>query len=121
MRAPAAHHDTMTRPYAPLTHETANAVYDILVETVHAPDYWRGDFVHHQTDRLCEQHRIIGGALGMGGKFERNTGFRRYGDGSWGEYWYVTAYAEDITPTRREMIETANARLEEIRRRDAED
>lgn len=105
----------MSRPYAPLTNDAANAIYDALVETVQAPERWRADFVHHQTDRLCTQHRIIGGALGMGGKFERNTGLRRYGDGSWGEYWYVTAYKEDVTDTLHAMIEAANARVEEIR------
>jgi hypothetical protein len=103
------------RPFMPMSDETAHAVFDVLVETVGASEHWRLDFIHRQTGRVCSEHRIIGCLLGMGGKFRRNTGSRRYGDGTYGEIWFVDAYPEDMNDERRAMIEATNARLEQIR------
>ena len=103
------------RPFVSMSDETAHAVFDVLVETLGASEHWRLDFIHHQTDRVCSEHRIIGGLLGMGGKFRRNTGSRRYGDGTYGEIWFVDAYPEDMNDERRAMIETTNERLEALR------
>jgi hypothetical protein len=103
------------RPFEPMSDETATAVFDVLVETVGASEHWRVDFAHRQTDRVCSEHRIIGSLLGMGGKFRRNTGTRRHGDGAYGEIWFVDAYPEDMNDERRAMIEATNARLESLR------
>lgn len=98
-----------------MTAETAKAVYDVLVETCSASENWRENFVHRQASEIASEHRIIGGILGMGGKFRRNVGFRGYGDGTWGEIWYVDVYPEDMDDERRAVIDRLDERLDAIR------
>lgn len=95
-----------------MTKEAANAVYDLLVAEAGAGEGWRLQFVFHQTERYCTEFRFMG-ALGFGGKFWRNWGYRS--DGSWGETWYVNAYPEDLTDERRALIDRVNTELDGIR------
>ena len=96
--------------------ESANDVYDVLVERAGASEdqYARHDFVYHQTQRWCDEFRF-GGLLGFGGKFWRNYGTRP--DGTRGERWYVSAYKEDIErqPERQIVIDVANDALDQHR------
>lgn len=88
--------------------QTANKIYDILVEECGANDnpnasLGRSHFVSMQTcgDQL-EEYRFQGD-LGFGGKFW--NGWRS---------WSVSCYPEDETPERLQMIEKANQRLEQL-------
>ena len=99
-----------------ITSETANKIYDILVEECQASNNPapREQFVFAQSHdnhlTLCEScctHCIeyrFGGALGFGGKFWHND-----------NRWYVSAYREDTTPKVKKMIEKANVRLAELK------
>lgn len=97
--------------FDPLTHEQADAIYDVLVKTVGAPERQRGHFVHAQTNAYVSEWRFQG-ALGFGGKFWRNSGRRR--DESWGELWYVNCYQEDETAATRRLISRANTMLADL-------
>lgn len=91
-----------------MTVETANRAYNALVAHAGATEAAREDFVYHQTREWMSEYRF-GGALGSGGKFWRNSGFRP--NGEWGEIWYVNAYSEDMTPRRRNVIARTDAAL----------
>lgn len=94
--------------------ETANAVYDALVEHGRAREDRREQFVYdHTTGFLREDGVVI--ALGSGGKFRRNRGMRP--DGTFGEHWYVDGYQEHYTPERRAVIATLNPILDTLRAR----
>jgi len=100
----------------PLTREQANAVYDVLVRHVGAPDGIqydgaREDFVAALSGNAeVEVYRLVS-RLGLGGKFWRNPGL------GGAERWYVTAYPEDTMrdPTLHEVINRTNAALESLR------
>lgn len=99
-------------PACPMGEQTALAVYDALVELAGAHESGRDEFVHHQTDRVCAEHRF-GGLLGSGGKFRRNVGRRP--DGAWGEVWYVDGYPEDMTDDLRAVIARTKTELDALR------
>lgn len=99
-------------PFAPMDRPVAEAVHAALVEHAGASASDVDQFVHHQTDRLCEEYRF-GGLLGWGGKFRRNIGRRP--DGTYGVIWYVDGYPEDMTDERRAVVERTNEALHEIR------
>lgn len=92
----------MSEPHRAITAEQANAIYDVLVAEVSAPEGQRDMFVYHQTAGRCDEYRF-GGTLGFGGKFWRTNG-----------KWYVTCYPEDRTLERDRWIELTNARLAEL-------
>lgn len=96
----------------PLTDETANKVYDILVATIDATERGREYFVHAQTTEHLTEFRLSS-PLGFGGKFWRNPG--TLPDGTYGERWYVNTYPEDQTPARDAMIAAANTALDTLR------
>jgi hypothetical protein len=90
---------------APLTPETANAIYDILLAEVEAHEVYREDFVYHFTEKWkgnTAEWRFQG-CLGFGGKF-------------WIQHdrWYVNGYREDETPENRRCAARANARLAQL-------
>jgi hypothetical protein len=88
-----------------LSEETANAIYDILVETCGASEHDRSSFVYNQTTSYCREWRFQG-KLGFGGKFynERNE-------------WVVSCYITDETPQINRMTTKANAQLETLRKK----
>lgn len=104
----------MTRDRNPMSAETANAVYDVLVAQVgaSASDDARREFLHHQIRSHMTEFRFCG-RLGMGGKFYRNRGVRP--DGTYGSSWYVTCYPEHLTPERQAAIDATAAPLDALR------
>jgi hypothetical protein len=94
--------------------EVAEAVYDVLVAHAGASERNREEFVHHQSSQFRSGYRFVG-SLGQGGKFWRNYGPRP--DGTYGEVWYVNAYAEDMTEVRIHAIRTTDVLLDALRSR----
>lgn len=92
---------------------TANRIYDILVDECKAPERWRRDFVYHQTHGECFEYRFQG-ALGFGGKFWNTRGYRP--DGTWGDMWHVNQYPEDENEQTLAMTLNANEALHDLRR-----
>jgi hypothetical protein len=94
----------------PLTEQSANAVYNLLVAHAGASPDGRDGFVYGQTMSPCTEWRFCG-SLGMGGKFRRNTVWigpdRR-------ERWWVDCYREDEIPERLAAIEATNKALAEL-------
>lgn len=88
-----------------ISQETASEIYDILVQECGASEHHREDFCMAQAEEPISEWRFMG-ALGFGGKFYRRTGDTK---------WYVDCYSEERTPAKRQMIETANERLEMFR------
>jgi hypothetical protein len=94
-----------------LTGEQAEGVWAILTEICGATsDY---GFVYHQTTEHVTEWRFMG-ALGFGGKFWRTRSTRP--DGTWGDWWHVNCYPEDVTE-RLATIVRANAALWELQRK----
>ena len=93
---------------SPMLVESAERVYDVLVDKCGAPERQRAHFVHAQSSEDVVEWRFQG-SLGFGGKFWRNSGSRP--DGSWGECWYVNCYPEDRTTTRDVAAREANDAL----------
>lgn len=99
-----------------LTTEQANAIYDILVKDAGAPDgpvdgdfgTPRRDFMFHQTREMTWEYRFMG-SLGFGGKFWNYDG-----------RWYVTAYPEDMTPERQQVIDDTNVALAALKQEQGE-
>jgi hypothetical protein len=91
----------------PLTADQANAIYDVLVEHAGASEHAREEFVLTQTDRHVTEYRFQG-ALGFGGKFWRTTGLRREDPDL---KWSVSAYPEDMSPERQQVIDAVNRAL----------
>lgn len=94
--------------------DTANAVFDALVQHGRAHEERRDYFVHDHTTRYHSEDRVVP-ALGSGGKFRRNRATRP--DGTFGEHWYVDGYPEDYTPERRAVIAALNPILDALRAR----
>jgi hypothetical protein len=86
----------------PIPEEIALTIYNVLVETCGANEYWRDEFVRHQT-KGCFEYRLSS-KLGFGGKFWNANG-----------RWYVNCYSEDETTARCTMMDEANARLKKLR------
>ena len=86
-----------------LTEAQAIKVFEVLRDCGAYPSQ-REEFIRTQISG-CREYRFMG-LLGYGGKFWNNSG-----------RWYVTCYSEDRNTERDAMIESANARLEEERRR----
>lgn len=81
--------------------KTAGAIYDVLVRFAGANEAdWETFAWLHVTAR-CDEYRFMG-ALGFGGKF-------------WCHDWRVSAYPEDITLERQQVIDETNAALAELR------
>jgi hypothetical protein len=91
---------------SPLPLDTAEAIYDVLMEHAGAPENWRSMFINHQSNRHESEWRFQGD-LGFGGKFKR----------AWhpgGERWFVDYYSEDRTPERDEIMRVTNEALAEL-------
>ncbi len=91
-----------------ITEAQARACLKILVETCGYIVGEHSGFVGAITTSfgmVCREFRFCG-ELGFGGKF-RN-------DGNQNNTPHVTCYAEDETPKRRGMIDSANRRLREL-------
>lgn len=90
----------------PLDVETANKVYDILVEHAGASDSEnsRLAFTYAQCRQYLTEYRFIG-SLGFGGKFRR---------GGHNQDLYVDCYSEDRSPARYEAIISTNMALREL-------
>jgi len=83
----------------PLSVETANRIFDILVSECGASETMRDDFISTETTEICSEFRFCGN-LGFGGKFWNTNG-----------KLYVNCYPEDETPERACIIGIANAKL----------
>lgn len=86
--------------------ETANKIYDILVEHAGAIEDERFSFVlSHSIDKNLDLFREwrFRGKLGPGGKF-------------WNRKYKISCYPEDETPERLEIIKKVNSLLEEIKK-----
>lgn len=81
-----------------MTRETADKIFDILMDTTGVKEVQRGEFLHHRDDII--EFRLYTGQLGFGGKFWNNGG-----------RWYVTCYRESETPDILGRIARANERL----------
>lgn len=92
-----------------LTKNTANKVYDILVEHAGAGDYEcaRMNFVYHQTNEFVGEWRFQG-KLGFGGKFYRSRS-------SYDRQMRVDCYPEDMSDERKAIIAATNSALENIK------
>jgi len=95
------------RRNTPIAEETANKIYDVLVEVtgVHVPkdmDTSRMSFVRYAMEGSWTEFRF-GFPLGFGGKVWNNAG-----------RWYVACYREDDSPVRNEIIERTNAALDKL-------
>ena len=90
-----------------ITHQIANAIYDILVDHAEASarEYDRNDFVRHATSGRMTEWRFQGN-LGFGGKFKCSGGL-----------WYVDCYQEDMDPYRKQTIEFTNRDLADLKAR----
>jgi hypothetical protein len=86
-----------------MTEHTAQAVYQILVNTAGAREDWSEEFVHHMAFSGTTEYRFQGD-LGFGGKF-----WRPYG------CWYVSCYSEDMNPERAHIIEHTNTLLAQLK------
>jgi len=86
--------------------DTANKIYDILVEECGAGEHNRIFFVVAQEQGGCVEYRFQG-SLGFGGKFWNSN------------QWYVTCYGEDYTKERLAAIDRANQRLTVLREANA--
>jgi len=83
-----------------------NRVYDILVETCGASEYWRDNFLQTMADGDCREYRFQGD-LGFGGKLYRT------------DRVYVGYYPEDKTPERDAMVAAANERIAALNGKDS--
>ena len=101
-----------------MNEETANLVYDILVEECKAPESMRDAFVCHHINELhqvCEKHAYrsnewrFQGNLGFGGKFWQSK-----------ERWYVDCYSEDMADMQKPIIDKANKRLSDLKEKSCE-
>jgi hypothetical protein len=86
---------------------TNDEIFTVLVEECGARESLRAEFLHHWP---CGEFRFQG-ALGFGGKIHSRGGIIYDGVWEWSKKLFVSCYAEDETPERREMILRANARL----------
>lgn len=86
-----------------ITENTANRIYDLLVEICDAPDEQRLLFVAYVTREKPRMEWRFSGLLGFGGKVYINR-----------TEIMVRCYPEDETPARREAIDKANKLLAEI-------
>ncbi len=83
-----------------IDNDTAEKIYDILVETCGAQPNKRSEFV--AIVNRTNEYRFQG-SLGFGGKFW-NSGNR----------WTVSCYTEDETPEAKQMIQQADEQLKTL-------
>jgi hypothetical protein len=92
-----------------ITHEQADAAYDILVRLAGARDgrHDRGAFIYHvaQAPHPTREYRF-GGLLGWGGKFRNN--------GNYGNVPHVDCYPEHLNPEREAIISRTNEELRNL-------
>jgi hypothetical protein len=97
-----------------VTREKANQIYDVLMATCGATEYWRDNFILSLTEQDCREYRFQG-LLGFGGKLyvERHVPRGPHGARSLTTIpkYRVSCYREDETPERLSLMTLANERL----------
>lgn len=85
-----------------MTVETANKIYDVLVEFGGANETMRNSFIYHHSESkdVCTEWRFSG-KLGFGGKYHSQTN-------------KVDCYREDETPERNQLITEINTLLASV-------
>ena len=85
-----------------MTEETANLIFDVLMDNVDAYAEDRADFVFYMLQDCRHEWRFQGN-LGFGGKTYIES-----------DRWRVNCYQEDETPERAKIIKTTNEKLKEL-------